>query len=184
MSKFSGLWLDLVASLKKRYEPINSLKRQHGFTMIELIMVLLIVGILAAFVAPRFIGRQAFDTHGFHNQTLTFLRYAQKVAIAQRRNICVSFGNASITLTIANTAGSNVGCIAANTIALSGPNGENPYSISAPSGIYFTNTENNTATPTNFTFDALGKASVGQIFRISGLSENITVEQETGFVHR
>ena len=184
MPKLCVLWWNRIANFTRQGEPIRSLMGQKGFTLIELVLVLIIIGILAVFVAPRFMDRQTFDRRGFHDQSLAILRYAQKSAIAQRRNVCVAFGTASISLTIANAAGVSVACTAPNTTELRGPNGESPYSISAPTGIYFTNTDDVAATPINFAFDALGQASVGQTFRISGFSENIIVEQDTGYVHR
>ena len=39
--------------------------RQRGFTLIELIMVMVIVGILAVFVAPRFFDAGLFRSRGF-----------------------------------------------------------------------------------------------------------------------
>ncbi|HZW22007.1 type II secretion system protein, partial [Noviherbaspirillum sp.] len=65
--------------------------RRGGFTLTELIVTLVILGILAIAIVPRFLDRSTFDSRGFHDETLAILRYAQKTAIAQRRNVCVAF---------------------------------------------------------------------------------------------
>ncbi len=36
----------------------------RGFTMVELILVMVVAGILAAVAVPRMIGRNSFDTRG------------------------------------------------------------------------------------------------------------------------
>ena len=56
----------------------------EGFTLIEMIMVIVILGVLAVFVAPRMMGTSDFYARGFHDETLGYLRYAQKTAIAQQ----------------------------------------------------------------------------------------------------
>ncbi len=71
---------------------------QHGFTLIELIMVMVIVGILAVFVAPRFFDANVFKSRGFADQVQATLRYAQKEAIAQHRNVCVAMTASAVTL--------------------------------------------------------------------------------------
>src|ERR1019366_1189870 len=78
---------------------------QRGFTLIELIMVMVIVGILAVVVAPRFFDTNVFKSRGFADQVQASLRYAQKEAIAQRSNVCVAMTTSTITLTIANASG-------------------------------------------------------------------------------
>ena len=55
--------------------------------MIELVAVIVLVGILAAFAAPRFMQNEAFDARTFTDQNLSMLRYAQKLAIAQDRPV-------------------------------------------------------------------------------------------------
>ena len=50
---------------------------QRGFTLIELIMVMVVVGILAVFVAPRFFDANVFKSRGFADQVQATLRYAQ-----------------------------------------------------------------------------------------------------------
>src|SRR5674476_652767 len=77
---------------------------QRGFTLIELVMVIVILGVLAVYAAPRMFNSGDFYARGFHDETLSILRYAQKSAIAQRRTVCVAFTTTSATLTIAATA--------------------------------------------------------------------------------
>ena len=148
------------------------MQQPSGFTLIELIVVMVIIGILAVAAIPRFFDRQTFDSRGFNDETLAALRYAQKVAIAQRRTVCVTFSSTSATLTMASVAGSTT-C----NINLTGPTGNSPFQVTAHSGVTFS------TTPTNFQFNALGQASIGQTLQVNGASGSITVEQDTGYVH-
>jgi MSHA pilin protein MshC len=63
---------------------------QGGFTMIELIMVMVLAGILAAFAASRFFTRTGFDVSSFADTARGMVRYAQKLAIAQNRTVWVT----------------------------------------------------------------------------------------------
>lgn len=143
--------------------------------MTELITVIVIMGILAASVLPRFFDRNTFDARGFYDQTISTLRYAQKTAIAQRRLVCVTFPSASriVLRTAANFA--DVTC---NT-DLQNPSGTYPaglttYTVDAPSGVTLSG-----AAP--FNFDALGRATTA-VTPITVASYTINVDQETGYV--
>src|ERR1035437_10071807 len=84
---------------------IRARGHQRGFTLIELIMVMVMLGVLAVFAAPRIFNSDDFYARGFHDETLGLLRYAQKAAIAQRRTVCVAVSTAapaSATLSIAS----------------------------------------------------------------------------------
>ncbi|MCS3904486.1 MSHA pilin protein MshC [Methylohalomonas lacus] len=140
-----------------------------GFTLIELVVIILIVGILAAFVVPR-LNISDYREQGFIKQSLATLRYAQKQAIASGCNVQVDVSASGCNL---NMQASAPNC---NATALTNPITSSPdfcLDSGAPAGSTF-------AAP--FTFDNIGRPSGGAKQFVLGGS-TIRVEAETGYTH-
>jgi MSHA pilin protein MshC len=137
----------------------------RGFTMIELIVVMIMVGILAVTVMPRFAEQSAFQERGFQDETRTLLRFAQKTAIAQRRNVCVALNATGVTLRIDNSTPADGSC----DIALAPP--------AAPRG-------GNGLTPSiaSFNFRPLGDTDQSANITAAIAGTTITVDFKTGYV--
>ena len=171
-------------------------RAQRGFTMVELITVLVIIGVLGTMAATRFFDRSSFDADTFADQSRAMLRYGQKLAIAQNRPVYARISNTRIALCFER------GCAAASrVIAPSGANSGSANTLSrcasspswfcegVPEGV----TQATAGPAALFAFDALGKphrvTATGafanfQRVRVT-ISGNrvIIVEPETGYVH-
>jgi MSHA pilin protein MshC len=77
-----------------------------GFTIIELVMVLVIVGIMAIVAGPKFFSTVDYDRLVYYDEVLNSIRYARKLAIATNAHIQINLTSTSITLR-RRTEGSN-----------------------------------------------------------------------------
>src|SRR3989440_13029596 len=75
--------------------------RCRGFTLPELVMTIVIIGILIAVTAPRFVSWKGFSSRGSYDEAQAVVRYAQKTAVAWRRSIFV-WGTATDISAISN----------------------------------------------------------------------------------
>jgi|SRR5450830_198751 len=141
--------------------------RSAGFTLIELISVMIIIGILSIAVLPRFTDQSAFESRGFHDETLSLLRYAQKTAIAQRRTVCVALNATGVAMTIDTSTPANGTCDSSPTLP-NAPRGGKGLAGSVAA----------------FQFTPLGSTdqTANITITIAG-STGITVEAATGYVH-
>lgn len=144
----------------------------RGFTLVEMVVVIVIVGVLALAVIPRFVGKLGFEARGFFDEAQAMLRYGQKVAVAQRANVFVRLGGGTLELCY------DAGCAA----RVLNPADQSPFARSAPSGV------NIAASAAVFSFTPLGKPNpdAAVTYTITAAGEpvrTLTVERETGYVH-
>lgn len=141
----------------------------RGFTLIELIMVIVILGVLAVFAAPRIFNTGDFTQRGFHDETLSLLRFAQKTAIAQRRTVCVTLNPAGVALNIFANNPAVGACAGAPVLAP-------PNAPQGGAGLV--------GVPNAFQFTPLGGTNQAAAIVITITNSTpITVEADTGYVH-
>lgn len=78
---------------------------QRGFTIVELIMVIVIIGIISAVALPRFFDRKTFDERFYFEEVLSSVRYAQKLAVASGCYIQVQVSASGAALSYSNDCG-------------------------------------------------------------------------------
>lgn len=177
-------------------------RRARGFTLIELVTVLVVASVMAAFAGSRYFQRETFDARSFTDQAASMLRYAQKLAVAQNRPVFVRLDGDSVAACF------DAPCSAANrVVAPSGRNSESRetrlYCVGSsnwlcegrPASVTLSTTPANVA---GFYFDALGQPyALANVFPApstfparliinvqgSDVLRSITVEGETGYVY-
>ena len=61
----------------------------RGFTIIELLVVLMVTALLATLAAPRLTDRSALQERGARDQLRTMIAHSRRVAMTQQREVCV-----------------------------------------------------------------------------------------------
>ena len=64
--------------------------RSSGFTLIELVAIIILLGVLTATVGPRFVGRSGFAEYALRDQIISILRFTQQRAMYDHSGNCYS----------------------------------------------------------------------------------------------
>jgi MSHA pilin protein MshC len=148
---------------------------QRGFTLVELILVITLLGILSFVVATRMLDVDSVNARGFADRLESTLQQAHKQAIAQRRRVYVNVDAAAGRVRACFDAAA--GCAQ----PLPSPAG-GVLDITTPGGIALT------SAVAQFSFDALGRPSLGATTVLNvtggGATHSVSIERESGYVRR
>ena len=73
--------------------------RSHGFTLVELILTITILGVISFIALPKFFDQSTFDARFFYDDLLGASRYASKLAIGSGCAVRLSVSGAGYSLT-------------------------------------------------------------------------------------
>ena len=141
------------------------MKLSKGFTLIELVVIMLLIGILAAFAIPKFFNLSDYRTRAAYDEVAGAVRYAQKLAVASGCEVQVSISGNSYALQQHSTD-----CTSGAFTTIS----NHPITSNTISGVSLT------SIPGSFIFDAMGRSS--GVVTVNIDSDSFTVIAETGTV--
>lgn len=156
---------------------VRACKGQDGFTLVELVVTLVLLGILAATAMPRFFGATAFQEMGFADASAAAARYAQKLAMGSGCDTRFAISGSGYAVWQRATS-----CSSGNfTRAVPKPGGSD-WSQSAPNGvsigsldIYFDAQGRPRQHADGTLLSAVGTYSIG--------ARSVLIEPVTGLVH-
>lgn len=154
------------------------MKHQRGFTLVELVLVIILVGVLAVYAAPRF-DRDAFDVAAAADELTEAIRYTQEMAMSHSGMDDDGDNNPDNYRIAISTSGYTVSLVDSNSVA----NVPNPVTRAASYTESWSGISLSPATTINF--NSRGRpdlaADVTITLSLGGESETVTIERQTGF---
>jgi MSHA pilin protein MshC len=140
--------------------------KQTGFTLIEMIMVIVIAGALAAVAIPKF-DRSPFDVEAAAGELIQAIRYAQGKSMTDVDN-----NKYQISIT-------------ANSYTVSQNGVDITHPITQAASFSKTWSDISISSAATIVFDGYGEPNAGASFTLSkgANSKTVTVEAVTGFAH-
>ena len=148
---------------------------EQGFTIVELVVVIVILGVIGVVAGPRFFSTSEYDGRAYYDELATALRYGQKVAVATGCPVRATVGTSSYSL--AQQSALSGHCNPSDSsfpVAVLLPSGE-AVTGNAPSGV-------SVAPATTFVFDAEGRTSLGADLSLAVGTSSLIVEAGSGLV--
>ena len=142
----------------------------RGFTLIELVVVILLMAILMATAAPRFFARNDFEGPAYAQELASAARYGQKLAIANGCTVRLVVTVSSYVLQQA----ANPDCTGGFTRVVVHPATGGDFSAAAPTGITIA------GAPATLDFNSRGVPDIPGSFTVSG--RTVAIAAGSGYV--
>lgn len=148
-----------------------------GFSIFELVIVIVLLGILSVYALSNFFDQDEIAARGFFDDTVNAVRFAQKLAISTGCEVRVATnpsGNQGYRLLQSSTCSASD---FANPVVNPANRGTNYENFNMPGGFGLSPT-------TTITFNAVGVPGSDQLFTLSDgtTSYNFNVSGQTGLV--
>jgi len=148
--------------------------RVRGFTLIELICCLVILGILAATIGPRIFDNSGFNAHGYAQEVADAVHETQAVAVASNCAAEITINAAGYSAMQQPAAGNT--CTAGGWVTPVLRSDGTPLSGIAPTGITAV------PAPTQIVFNAAGQVTNGVPAPVQIAPFTVTVNPVSGLV--
>lgn len=146
---------------------------QCGFTVVELVTTIVLLGILGAVAGPRFFAHQPFAARGYADEVAASLRAAQKVAVSSGCDVRVTIDNAGYSASQRPLAGGDCASTGAWSVPVLTMSGA-PLSGSRPRDVTLSRS-------LTLTFTGAGALTgASQSFRLGTFT--VDVDGQTGLV--
>ena len=131
-------------------------QNNHGFTLIELVTVVIILGIVAVTIIPRFVQNDPFELRTAQDKIISAARHAQQLSMTRGNtaNIQLQVDNTSKQVTILNSG---------------------KPAIDLPAALTYTDA--------TISYNTLGEANAATTLTITGNNSRQVCIESTGYAH-